>query len=245
MPYQFDYSRKTPNNVIIKIIDDGRGIDVEEIRKIGIKKNLISKDQFYTDDEIINLIFLPGFSSAKTVSNISGRGVGLDVVKKNISEIRGSITISTELGKGSVFTIKLPLTLSIIDGLQVRIDQRDFIIPLFQVSKIYTLDNFKKEESLNQFMILEGNQVPYFDLREDFSLGGTAPERRELVLAGYENEKVALIVDSVVGENQTVLKPLGSHFKNQDFISGGTILGDGSVALVLDVNKIVTGFSKK
>lgn len=233
------------NNVIIKIIDDGRGIDVEEIRKIGIKKNLISKDQFYTDDEIINLIFLPGFSSAKTVSNISGRGVGLDVVKKNISEIRGSITISTELGKGSVFTIKLPLTLSIIDGLQVRIDQRDFIIPLFQVSKIYTLDNFKKEESLNQFMILEGNQVPYFDLREDFSLGGTAPERRELVLAGYENEKVALIVDSVVGENQTVLKPLGSHFKNQDFISGGTILGDGSVALVLDVNKIVTGFSKK
>jgi len=233
------------NNVIIKIIDDGKGIDVEEIRKIGIKKNLISKDQFYTDDEIINLIFLPGFSSAKTVSNISGRGVGLDVVKKNISEIRGSITISTELGKGSVFTIKLPLTLSIIDGLQVRIDQRDFIIPLFQVSKIYTLDNFKKEESLNQFMILEGNQVPYFDLREDFDLGGTAPERRELVLAGYENEKVALIVDSVVGENQTVLKPLGSHFKNQDFISGGTILGDGSVALVLDVNKIVTGFSKK
>ncbi len=233
------------NNVIIKIIDDGRGIDVEEIRKIGIKKKLIAKDMTYTDDEIINLIFLPGFSSAKTVSNISGRGVGLDVVKKNISEIRGSISISTELGKGSIFTIKLPLTLSIIDGLQVRIDQRDFIIPLFQVSKIHTLDNFQKQEALNQFMIIEGNQVPYFDLREDFCLGGTAPERREIVLAGYENEKVALIVDSVVGENQTVLKPLGSHFKNQDYISGGTILGDGSVALVLDVNKIVTEFSKK
>jgi two-component system, chemotaxis family, sensor kinase CheA len=233
------------NNVVIKIIDDGKGIDIEEIRKIGIKKKLISKDQTYSDDEIINLIFLPGFSSAKTVSNISGRGVGLDVVKRNISEIRGSIKISTELNKGSVFTIKLPLTLSIIDGLQVRIDQRDFIIPLFQVSKIFTLDNFKKQETLNQFMILEGDQVPYFDLREDFCLGGVAPERREIVLAGYENEKVALIVDSVVGENQTVLKPLGSHFKKQDYISGGTILGDGSVALVLDVNKIVTEFSKK
>ncbi len=233
------------NNVIIKIIDDGKGMDIEELRKIGIKKKLLAKDQAYTDDEIMNLIFLPGFSSAKTVSNVSGRGVGLDVVKKNISEIRGSISISTEQGKGSVFTIKLPLTLSIIDGLQVRIDNRDFIIPLFQVTKIYTVDNFQEENKLNQFIILDGEQVPYFYLRKDFELGGTPPERQEIVLAGFEKEKVALIVDYVVGENQTVLKSLGSHFKNQDFISGGTILGDGSVALVLDVNKIVTEFSKK
>lgn len=233
------------NNVIIKIIDDGKGMDIDELRKIGIKKKLLAKDQAYTDDEIMNLIFLPGFSSAKTVSNVSGRGVGLDVVKKNISEIRGSISISTEQGKGSVFTIKLPLTLSIIDGLQVKIDERDFIIPLFQVTKIYTIDNFQEEKKLNQFIILDGEQVPYFYLRKDFDLGGTPPERQEIVLAGYEKEKVALIVDYVVGENQTVLKSLGSHFKNQDFISGGTILGDGSVALVLDVNKIVTEFSKK
>lgn len=233
------------NNVIIKIIDDGKGMDIEELRKIGIKKKLLAKDQAYTDDEIMNLIFLPGFSSAKTVSNVSGRGVGLDVVKKNISEIRGSISISTEQGKGSVFTIKLPLTLSIIDGLQVKIDNRDFIIPLFQVTKIYTVDNFQEENKLNQFIILDGEQVPYFYLRKDFELGGTPPERQEIVLAGFEKEKVALIVDYVVGENQTVLKSLGSHFKNQDFISGGTILGDGSVALVLDVNKIVTEFSKK
>ncbi len=233
------------NNVIIKIIDDGKGMDIDELRKIGIKKKLLAKDQAYTDDEIMNLIFLPGFSSAKTVSNVSGRGVGLDVVKKNISEIRGSISISTEQGKGSVFTIKLPLTLSIIDGLQVKIDDRDFIIPLFQVTKIYTIDNFQEEKKLNQFIILDGEQVPYFNLRKDFELGGTPPERQEIVLAGFEKEKVALIVDYVVGENQTVLKSLGSHFKNQDFISGGTILGDGSVALVLDVNKIVTEFSKK
>lgn len=233
------------NNVIIKIIDDGKGMDIDELRKIGIKRKLLAKDQTYTDDEIMNLIFLPGFSSAKAVSNVSGRGVGLDVVKKNISEIRGSISISSEPGKGSVFTIKLPLTLSIIDGLQVRIDNRDFIIPLFQVTKIYTIDNFLEEKKLNQFIILDGEQVPYFYLRKDFELGGTPPDRQEIVLAGFEKEKVALIVDYVVGENQTVLKPLGSHFKNQDFISGGTILGDGSVALVLDVNKIVTEFSKK
>lgn len=113
------------------------------------------------------------------------------------------------------------------------------------MTKIYTIDNFQEEKKLNQFIILDGEQVPYFYLRKDFELGGTPPERQEIVLAGFEKEKVALIVDYVVGENQTVLKSLGSHFKNQDFISGGTILGDGSVALVLDVNKIVTEFSKK
>jgi two-component system chemotaxis sensor kinase CheA len=232
------------NNVIIKIIDDGRGINLEEIRKIGIRKKVIKKDDNITDEEILNLIFLPGFSSAKTVSNISGRGVGLDVVKRNISDIRGSINIDTEIGKGTVFTIKLPLTLSIIDGLQVKIDERDFIIPLMQVSKIYTLSNFTKQPGLNQMMVLDGSQVPYFDLREDFGIGGEVPERQEIVLVGFEKEKVALIVDSVVGENQTVLKSLGKHYKNQDFLSGGTILGDGSVALVLDINKIVTEFSK-
>jgi two-component system, chemotaxis family, sensor kinase CheA len=232
------------NNVIIKIIDDGRGIDLEEIRKIGIRKKMIKKDQLIDNDELLALIFLPGFSSAKKISNISGRGVGLDVVKRNISEIRGTINVETEIGKYSVLTIKLPLTLSIIDGLQVKIDQRDFIIPLLQVSKIYTLDNFYKESKLNQFMVLEGIQVPYFDLREDFDIGGIPPERQEIVLVGFEKEKVALIVDSVIGENQTVLKSLGSHYKQQDFISGGTILGDGSVALVLDINKIVTEFSK-
>jgi len=232
------------NNVIIKIIDDGRGIDLEEIRKIGIRKKVIKKDEILSNEEILNLIFLPGFSSAKTVSNISGRGVGLDVVKKNISDIRGTINIDTEVGKGTVFTIKLPLTLSIIDGLQVKIDERDFIIPLMQVSKIFTLSNFTKQPGLSQMMILEGAQVPYFDLREDFGIGGEAPERQEIVLVGFEKEKVALIVDSVVGENQTVLKSLGKHYKNQDFLSGGTILGDGSVALVLDINKIVTEFSK-
>lgn len=232
------------NNVIIKIIDDGAGIDMDVIRKIAIRKKLIKKDQELENDELLGLIFLPGFSSAKIISNVSGRGVGLDVVKRNISEIRGSINVETELGKYSIFTIKLPLTLSIIDGLQVKIDERDFIIPLMQVSKIYTLSNFEKESRLNQFMVLDGNQVPYFDLREDFEIGGTPPERQEIVLVGYEKEKVALIVDSVVGENQTVLKSLGSHFERQNFISGGTILGDGSVALVLDINKIVTEFSK-
>ncbi|HPR30737.1 MAG TPA: chemotaxis protein CheA [Prolixibacteraceae bacterium] len=232
------------NNVIIKIIDDGRGINIREIERIAIKKKLLDKNHTYSDYEILNMIFLPGFSSAKKVSNVSGRGVGLDVVKRNISEIRGAIDIDTEVGKNTTFTIRLPLTLSIIDGLQVHINERNFIIPLNQVSKIYTLDKLERPSDLSQMMILEGDQIPYFDLRDDFELGGTPPERREVVLVGYDQEKVALIVDSVIGENQTVLKSLGSHFKNQDFISGGTILGDGSVALVLDVNKIVTVFSK-
>ena len=233
------------NNVIIKIIDDGGGIDLGRIREIGVEKQLIGADQNLTDNEVLSLIFLPGFSSAKSISNVSGRGVGLDVVKRNISDIRGSIEIQTEKGKGTTFVIKLPLTLSIIDGLQVKIDKHHFIIPLFQVDKILTLSELSQESKLNQVMTIDGSQVPYFDLRADFELGGELPPRREIVLVSFENEKVALIVDYVVGENQTVLKPLGKHYKKQDFISGGTILGDGSVALVLDVNKIVTEFSKK
>lgn len=233
------------NNVIIKIIDDGKGIDPEVIRKVAIKRKLITADQIITDDELINMIFLPGFSSAKSISNVSGRGVGLDVVKRNISNIRGTIDIQTKKGGGTTFSIKLPLTLSIIDGLQVKIDERDFIIPLIQVDKIVALEKLTQESTLSQVITIDGAQTPYFDLRNDFEIGGTPPERREMVVVSFENEKVSLIVDRVVGENQTVLKSLGKHYENQDFLAGGTILGDGSVALVLDINKIVTGFSKK
>ncbi|MDA3817905.1 MAG: chemotaxis protein CheA [Prolixibacteraceae bacterium] len=233
------------NNVIIKIIDDGKGIDYEVIRRIAIERGLLTPDQNISDKDILNLIFLPGFSSAKKISNVSGRGVGLDVVKRNIADIRGTIEINTEKNKGTTFVVKLPLTLSIIDGLQVHIDDRNFIIPLVQVDKILAFDKLKSESKLSQVIDIDGVQVPYFDLRADFNIGGKVPERREMVIVSFENEKVVLIVDSVVGENQTVLKPLGKHYKNQNFISGGTILGDGTVALVLDVNKIVTEFSKK
>ncbi len=232
------------NNVHIKISDDGVGIDAEKIRKVAIEKGIIEYNQTLTNKELINLVFLPGFSSKEVVSNLSGRGVGLDVVKKNIADIRGVVEIDTEVGKGTVFTIILPLTLSIIDGLQVRIQNRDFIIPLMQVDKILTIDNFKGKGKLNQFMEHEGMQIPYFNLRKDFDISGEVPDRQEIVLVSFDKEQVALIVDFVVGENQTVLKPMGKHYKYQDFISGGTILGDGTVALVLDINKIVIEFSK-
>jgi two-component system chemotaxis sensor kinase CheA len=233
------------NNVIIKIIDDGKGIDTEVIRKVAIERGILAPDQNISEKDVLNMIFLPGFSSAKKISNVSGRGVGLDVVKRNIADIRGTIDIETEKDKGTTFIVKLPLTLSIIDGLQVHIDERNFIVPLIQVDKILALDQLKSESMLSQVIDIDGVQVPYFDLRSDFEIGGEIPQRREMVIVSFENEQVALIVDGVVGENQTVLKPLGKHYKNQDFISGGTILGDGSVALVLDVNKIVTEFSKK
>ena len=233
------------NNVIIKIIDDGRGVNLERTREIAIEKKIITPDQTVSENELLSFLFLPGFSSAKTISNVSGRGVGLDVVKRNISDIRGSIEIHTEQNVGTTFTIKLPLTLSIIDGLQVKIDYRDFIIPLVQVEKIISLTDIIEDTELSQVMKIDGTPVPYFDLRSDFGITSAPPARREVVLVSYENEHIALIVDYVVGENQTVLKPLGKHYKNQDFLSGGTILGDGSVALVIDVNRIVTTFSKK
>lgn len=233
------------NSVIIYISDDGKGMDVEKLKEAGIRKGLITPETQLTYNETINLVFLPGFSSATKISNVSGRGVGLDVVKKNLQKIRGEIHIDTEVGVGSTFVIKLPLTLSIIDGLLVCIADRKFIIPLIQVDKIYTYTDQFIESNLNQLLLLEGRQIPYFDLRSDFEITGELPERREIVLVSYEKEQVALIVDSVEGENQIVLKPLGKHYKNQDFVSGGTILGDGNVALVLDVNKIVRTFTKK
>lgn len=232
------------NNVHIQISDDGGGIDPVKIRKAAIEKGVIEPSQMLSDKELINLIFVPGFSSKKKVSNVSGRGVGLDVVKKNISDIRGFVEVDTKIGEGTTFTIVLPLTLSIIDGLRVRIEDRDFIIPLMQVDKILTVDHFTSEGRLNQFLEYEGRQIPYFNLRKDFDIQGEAPDRQEVVLVSYDKAQIALVVDYVVGENQTVLKPMGRHYKYQDFISGCTILGDGSVALVFDINKIVIEFSK-
>ena len=233
------------NYVYIEISDDGKGIDIENIKKKAVEKGLVSNAEELKESDWLDKIFLPGFSTAEKVSDVSGRGVGLDVVKKNISDIRGEIEVKTHPGKGTSFILKLPLTLSIIDGMQVRIGDRNFIIPLSNVEKIFpiTAEDFGNS-GLNNFLIIEGEQIPYFDLRSDFELDSEVPERQELVIVNFEKERAGLLIDTVVGENQTVLKPLGKHFKNQDFISGGTILGDGTIALVLDVNKILIEFSK-
>ncbi len=226
-------------NVIIEIKDDGAGINLEKIRKIAIEKDLIPPDLELSEKEIINLIFLPGFSTADQVTGVSGRGVGMDVVKRNIADIRGEIEVTTRIGHGSTFQIKLPLTLSIIDGLRVEIGSTEFILPLFAVQKCYEVDTTTLTETFNQWVTLDGQRIPFLFLREDFSAGNPVPIHSQIIKIVQDGTPVGLVVDRIVGDYQAVLKPLGHLYRNQDEFSGATILGDGTVALVIDPAKLV------
>lgn len=226
-------------NVHISVQDDGAGIDPEKIKQKAIKNNLISKDANLSKKEILDLTFASGFSTSENITSISGRGVGMDVVKRKINEIRGEVEIDSEIEKGTTITIKLPLTLSIIDGLLVQISDNKYIIPLSSVDKIYAAEHQKIKKSFNNIITLDGEQVPFYYLREEFDLEENEQQIEEIVLVKYEDNKIGIVVDNVIGEYQAVLKSLGKMYKKQDNISGATILGDGTVALVLDTNKLI------
>ncbi|MDY0201586.1 MAG: chemotaxis protein CheA [Tenuifilaceae bacterium] len=230
-------------NVMIQISDDGAGIDPNIITQKAISKGIISSDRKLTEREVLDMVFLPGFSTAKNVSDVSGRGVGMDVVKRKITDIRGEVEIDSEVGKGTIITIKLPLTLSIIDGLLVKVDDTHFIIPLSVVDKIFAVEHEKIAKTFNNVVVLEGSQVPFFYVRREFGHGESTQHYEQVIVVNYEEKSVGLVVDSVIGEYQAVLKPLGKHYKRQDMISGATILGDGTVALVMDTNKIIKLFA--
>ena len=230
-------------NVILTLHDDGRGINPKMIRAKAVNKGLIPEDSTYTDKEYLNMIFLPGLSTAQVITDISGRGVGMDVVKRKINEVRGEVDIESDLGVGTAINIKLPLTLSIIDGLLVKINRTHYVIPLSVVDKIYEAKHEDLVGTFNNMIILDGNQYPFYYLREEFEDMENLPEQEQIILVNYEEARIGLAVDYVVGEYQAVLKPLGRHYRNHDIISGATILGDGTVALVLDTNKIIKQFS--
>jgi two-component system chemotaxis sensor kinase CheA len=167
----------------------------------------------------------------------------MDVVKRKIAEIRGEVEIDSEFGYGTTITIKLPLTLSIIDGLLVKVDQTHFIIPLSVVDKIFAVEHDKIAKTFNNVVVLDGKQVPFFYVRREFGLPEGSSKFEQAIVVNFEEKSVGLIVDTVIGEYQAVLKPLGKHYKSQDMISGATILGDGTVALVIDSNKIIKLFA--
>ncbi|MDH5603019.1 MAG: chemotaxis protein CheA, partial [Cyclobacteriaceae bacterium] len=229
-------------NVFIQIEDDGKGIDSDEIRSSAIKKGLIDSSDELSEKEIFDLIFAAGFSTAKKVTDVSGRGVGMDVVRRNIADIRGEITIDSKPGKGTLITLKLPLTLSIIDGLLVKIYDTFYLIPLSVVSKCYEVTQEDLDDDFNRVVILDGEQIPFINLRKNFDVTEDAPDFFQLIVVENEGRKVGITVDTIIGEYQAVLKPLGKYYKHQDFISGGTILGDGTIALVMDTGKIVYKF---
>ena len=232
-------------NVYIEIQDDGKGINIEKIKNKAIEKGIIENNNTLSDKEILNLIFLPGFSTAEQVSGVSGRGVGMDVVKRKIADIRGQIKINSEVNKGTTITIKLPITVSIIDGLMVKINDSDFVIPLSAVERCYELPSVKELNKFNNLIVLDGEQIPFVSLSEEFDGIENFAPGQEIVIVYYDENKVGLIVDRIVGKFQAVLKPLGRYFLHMDNISGATILGDGKIALVLDTNNVTEQFLNK
>ena len=232
------------SQVVIAVTDDGKGMDLDKIRTKAIDRGLINPDEQLSEKEILDLIFLPGFSTSDKVTNISGRGVGMDVVKRKISDIRGTVSVSTEKDEGTTITIKLPLTLSIIDGMLVRIANTDYIIPLSVIDTIFAVEHTKIEKSFNNIINIEGVQYPFYYLRDEFNIEGEKPEREEIIMVKYDDKKIGIVVDHITGEYQAVLKPLGKMYRHQDVFSGASILGDGTVALVLDTHKVINQFTK-
>ncbi len=226
--------------VVILIKDDGKGMSKDVIIAKAIEKGIISSDAELSSKEIFNLILEPGFSTAASITNVSGRGVGMDVVKRAIDSLRGRIDITSEEGKGSIITIKLPLTLAIIDGLQVQVDDGFFVIPLSLVEECVELTRQDIEDANGQqFVNLRGEIVPYIRIREWFDIEGECPAIEQIVITGVEGNRMGVVVDTVIGEHQTVIKSLGRVYRDVEGISGATIKGDGTLALILDVPKLV------
>jgi two-component system chemotaxis sensor kinase CheA len=224
------------DSVLITIRDDGAGLNKERIREKAIERGLLSANAEASDKEIYNMIFAPGFSTAAKVTSVSGRGVGMDVVKKGIEALRGSIEITSEPGKGSTITLRIPLTLAIIESLLVRIDKNYFVLPLSHVEECVELT---REDITNahgrNLANVRGSIIPYIPLREQFEITSNRPEIEQIVITGINGSKVGFVVDSVIGEHQTVIKTLGRMYRDVKGVSGATILGDGTVALILDM----------
>jgi two-component system chemotaxis sensor kinase CheA len=227
-------------HVVITIEDDGRGLDKAVIRAKAEEKGLISPDAPLTDQEIYNLIFLPGFSTARVVSNVSGRGVGMDVVKRTIEGLRGSLSLSSPEMGGTIVRLMLPLTLAIIDGLLVEIQGDRFIVPMSAVTENVELTRGERRANNGRNAIaVRGALVPYIPLRELFEIRGPEPEIEKIVIVAMEGERVGLVVDRVIGSHQTVIQSLGPFYRGVDLFSGTTIMGDGRVAMILNLGGIL------
>ena len=234
------------DSVLVTIHDDGAGLDKEAIRAKAIERGLITAASELTDKEIYNLIFAPGFSTAKKVTSVSGRGVGMDVVKRAIEALRGTIDINSATGKGSVITLKIPLTLAIIETLLVRIDENFFVLPLAMVEECIELSRADVEAAHGRNLAhVRGTLTPYISLREQFGIRTSPPEIEQIVIAGVNGTRIGFVVDDVVGEHQTVIKSLGKLYRDVQGISGATILGDGTVALILDPALLVHGVEQR
>ena len=218
-------------SIVIEVSDDGSGLDRERILAKGVERGLVEAGRSLSDAEVYGLIFEPGFSTAQQVTSLSGRGVGMDVVKRNITALRGSVGISSQPGLGTTVTLRLPLTLSIINGLQVGVGPAVFVVPLDMVDECVAFS----VEPGHDYTDLRGQVLPVISLRRLFSVGGVPAEHQNIVVVKHAGQKFGLVVDKLMGEAQTVIKPLAKMFAQVQGISGSSILGSGEVALILDV----------
>ncbi len=232
-------------NIIVKLQDDGAGFDrariLEKAKRLGL---LSGKDKDKTelnDQDLYDLVFQAGFSTAESVTDLSGRGVGLDVVRRNIDLLRGTAEISSVAGKGSTITIRLPLTLAIIEGFSVRVGEETFIVPLEHVTECTELPAEQRSPEASGILSLRGNAVPYIRLRRVFSVAGETPKRENVVVVKINEFHAGIAVDELLGGMQTVVKPLGRAFRAVSGIAGSTVLGDGRVGLIIDVPTLLRG----
>jgi two-component system chemotaxis sensor kinase CheA len=227
-------------DIIIEIIDDGAGINSEIIFKKAVEKGVVEASAKLSQKEILDLIFAPGFSTATEVSDVSGRGVGMDVVRRNIEELRGSVEIQSKLGFGTTFVIRLPLTLAIIDGFLVQVGDTKYIIPLDAIQECIELTPYQKNNMRgNGYITLRSQVLPLLDVASHFGLEKQKGKRENIVVVKNAQSTIGLQVDELYGEFQTVIKPLGDLFENIAGISGGTILGSGEIALIFDIPKLI------
>lgn len=222
--------------VVISIEDDGKGLNPEVIRAKAVEKGVIAEDAELSEKEIFNLIMMPGFSTAQKVSSVSGRGVGMDVVKKQIEALRGSVNIRSTLGVGTTIELALPLTLAIIDGLLVEVNEEKYVIPVNSVEECLELTEQSKAMNKSRNVLqVRGELVPFVRLREIFGAAQAVDTIEEAVVVETGNSRIGLVVDKVIGDHQTVIKSLGHMYRNIQGVSGATIMGDGNVALIVDI----------
>jgi two-component system, chemotaxis family, sensor kinase CheA len=222
-------------SIVIEVSDDGGGLKRDRILAKATERGLIEEGCSLTDSEVFGFIFEAGFSTAESVTNLSGRGVGMDVVKRNITALRGTVGIQSEEGRGTTVTVRLPLTLAIINGFQVAVGKSSFVLPLDTIEECV---EFSAEPG-HDFANLRGTVLPFVRLRDVFGTREPASRRQSIVVVKHAGERVGLVVDALLGEFQTVIKPLGKLFRNVDCVSGSSILGNGEVALILDVPSLV------
>lgn len=229
------------SNVVIQIIDDGKGMDPAKIFAKAVEKGIIDKNANLTKKETLNLIFASGFSTAEKISDVSGRGVGMDVVRTKIQEVRGEVTVDSEVDKGTTLTLDIPLTLSIIDGLMTKINGEQFIFPLSNIERILNPNEVKfNENGVGNIFTYTGEQILYIDLNKLFYDKPVENiQNAKILLVKNGDKKVGMIIDQIVGEYQIVVKPLGRFLRKVDMISGASVMGDGSLSLIIDTTRLV------